>query len=145
MSDLYEQDFFRWANLQAQLLREGRVTEADIDHIAEEIEDLGQNRRKELQNRLAVLLMHLLKWQYQPGLRSRSWKLTIDEQRDQIADHLDENVSLRPTLSASVDRGYHYALLRAEKETGLARQSFPDACPYQAADILDASFLPGEP
>ncbi len=145
MSDLYDHDFFGWTNMQAKLLREGRVTEADLDHIAEEIEDLGKSRRQEMQSRLAVLLTHMLKWQHQPGLRSRSWKLTTEEQRDQIADHLGDNPSLRAMFSASVARGYHYALLRAEKETGLARQSFPAACPYQAADILDASLLPGQP
>ena len=145
MSDLYEADFFGWANLQAKLLREGRVTEADLDHIAEEIEDLGGNRRQELRNRLAVLLLHLLKWQYQPGLRSRSWKLTIEEQRDRITEHLDENPSLRPMLPAAVERGYHYALLRAEKETGLSRTSFPAACLYTPGQVTDAAFLPGEP
>ena len=143
MSDLYEQDFFAWANLQSQLLREGRVTEADLDHIAEEIEDLGKSRREELRNRLAVLLLHLLKWEYQPGHRSRSWQLTLNEQRARIVEHLDEHPSLRPLLGDSIARGYGHALLRAERETGLALSTFPVTCPYREADILDPGFLPG--
>ena len=145
MSDLYESDFHGWATLQAQLLREGRVTEADLHNLAEEINDLAGNRRKELRNRLTVLLMHLLKWQYQPGLRSRSWKLTIDEQRSEATELLDENPSLRPALLASIERGYHYALIRAERETGLPQTSFPATCPYASEQVLDLTFFPGEP
>ncbi len=144
MSDLYEHDFFGWANLQAQLLRDGRVTEADLDHIAEEIEDLAGNRRQELRNRLAMLLLHLLKWEYQPGLRGRFWRSTIVEQRERIVEHLDENPSLKPLLTAAVARGYHYALLRVDRETGLPRTTFPAASPYPPEQVLDPAFFPGE-
>ena len=81
---LYDTDFYAWANEQAALLRAGRLSEADIENIAEEIESMGRSERSELVNRLTVLLVHLLKWRYQPGLRGRSWRLTIEEQRDQL-------------------------------------------------------------
>ncbi len=145
MSDLYDYDFFGWTNLQVQLLREGRIAEVDLDHIAEEIEDLGKSRQQELRNRLAVLLMHLLKWQFQADKRTNSWLSTIREQRKRIAQHLHDNPSLRPLLPESVARGYEYALLRVDRETGLPVETFPLACPYSDDDILDLAFFPGEP
>ena len=143
MSELYERDFHAWAAEQSQLLREGRSAEADLAHIAEEIEDMGRSQRQELRNRLAVLLLHLLKWQYQATLRSRSWQSTVAEQRTRISDHLDENPSLRPGLPDAVATGYRYALLRVDRETGLPQERFPAACPYGEAEILDHAFMPG--
>lgn len=145
MSDLYEQDFHAWASQQSRLLREGRAAEADLDHIAEEIEDIGRSRRQELRNRLAVLLLHLLRWQYQPGLRSRSWQPATVEQRARIAELLAENRSLQPGLPDAVQTGYRYALLRVDRETGLPQDAFPATCPYGDAQILDPAFLPSEP
>ena len=144
MSDLYHHDFHAWANEQTRLLREGRAAEADLDHIAEEIEDMGRNRRQELRNRLAVLCLHLMKWQHQPGLRSRSWRSTIVEQRARIDELLAENPSLRPGLGDAIRTGYRYALLRVDRETGLPQDSFPSTCPYGDAEIFDPGFLPGE-
>ena len=143
MSELYERDFHAWTSEQSHLLREGRADEADLAHIAEEIEDMGRSRRTELRNRLAVLLLHLLKWQYQATLRSRSWQSTIAEQRVRIADHLDENPSLRPGLADAVATGYRYALLRVDWETGLPSERFPATCPYAEAEVLDPGFMPG--
>ena len=145
MSDLYDQDFFGWANQQSQLLREGRVGEADLDHIAEEIEDMGRSRRQELRNRLAILLLHLLKWEHQPARRGRSWRSSIVEQRTRIAEHLAENPSLQPLLAESIGAGYRYALLRIDRETGMPADAFPQTCPYSASEVLSEAFLPGEP
>ena len=145
MSDLYEADFFGWANQQSTLLREGRVAEADLDHIAEEIEDMGRNRRQELRNRLAILLLHLLKWEHQPERRGRSCSSTITEQRARIEQHLRENPSLRPLLPDSIAIGYRYALLRIDRETGQPAEAFPADCPYAAEDVLGDRFLPGAP
>ena len=83
-SATYEQDFFAWTSEQARLLREGRAADADLANIAEELETLGRVQRRELVNRLAVLLQHLLKWSYQPDRQGTSWRLTILEQREAI-------------------------------------------------------------
>ena len=77
----YERDFYAWANEQAALLRAGRLGEADFKHIAEEIESMGKTEKRELVSRLTVLLLHLLKWRFQPELRSANWRLTVEEQR----------------------------------------------------------------
>ncbi|MBV9735409.1 MAG: DUF29 domain-containing protein [Acidisphaera sp.] len=138
----YERDFYAWANRQAALLREGRVVEADLEHIAEEIASMGRAEKRELVSRLAVLLLHLLKWQAQPGLRSNSWRLSIAEQRIRLADHLEDNPSLRPLLPEGLQTAFRLALLRAQRETGLPDQKFPQECPWSAEQAMADGFLP---
>src|ERR1700712_4659540 len=98
---LYDQDFYAWANEQAGLLRAGRLSEADIEHIAEEIESMGRSEKRELVNRLTVVLLHLLKWQFQPVLRGSSWRLTLEEQRNQLEDHIADNPSLKSVVQTA--------------------------------------------
>lgn len=138
----YESDFHAWANEQATLLREGRLAEADVENIAEEIESLGRSEKRELVNRLAVLLTHLLKWQFQPGLRGNGWRGTIREQRRKLAEHLDDNPSLRAGLDDAIARAYKDALGAVRNETGLAEATFPATAPYSPAQIFEAGFLP---
>lgn len=138
----YDSDFYGWATEQAALLREGRLAEADIQHIAEEIDSLGRSEKRELVSRLAVLLTHLLKWQFQPGLRGNSWRLTIEEQRGEVEEHLDDNPSLRPMLAEAIARAYRKAVLAARKETGLPERTFPAKCSYTNAQIFDPAFWP---
>ena len=139
---LYDRDFYGWANEQAGLLRAGRLSEADIDHIAEEIESMGKSERNQLTNRLAVLLAHLLKWQFQPALRGNSWRLTVREQRRWIARVMAQNPSLRPELGAILDDAYGDALLIAERETGLLELAFTPTCPWSFEQILEPDLWP---
>ena len=138
----YDADFYGWATEQARLLRAGRLSEADIENIAEEIESMGRSEKRELINRLTVLLAHLLKWQVQPALRSNSWRLTIVEQRARLAEHLKDNPSLRASLPASFATAYRFALLGAQRETGLSGDAFPAASPWTGAQAMDDGFLP---
>lgn len=142
MSTLYDRDFYAWAKEQATLLRAGDVAAADIEHIAEEIESMGRTEKRELVNRLAVLLLHLLKWQFQPALRGNSWRLSVEEQRYRLADHLDDNPSLRAVVPTALGQAYRLALIEAERETGLARRTFPPECPWSIAQIMDSGFWP---
>ncbi len=139
----YESDFHAWAMEQSRLLRAGRLSEADVGNIAEEIESMGRSEKRELINRLAVLLTHLLKWQVQPALRGNSWRLTIREQRRKIARHLEDNPSLRAGLDGTISAAYGDALLGAQRETGLAESAFPASCPYAVEQVVGADFLPG--
>jgi len=141
-SSAYESDFYAWAGEQAGLLRAGRLSEADIGNIAEEIESMGRSEKRELINRLSVLLTHLLKWQFQPALRGNSWRLTIQEQRRKIARHLEDNPSLRASLADAIADAYGDALLGAQRETGLAESAFPETCSYAPEQITAAHFLP---
>ena len=127
---LYDRDFYAWANEQATLLRAGKLSDADVENIAEEIESMGRAERNELTNRLAVLLGHLLKWELQPERRGRSWVLTIREQRRQVARNIKQNPSLRPQLGEIVADAYGDAVLAAQRETELPEEAFPAECPW---------------
>ena len=139
---LYDRDFYGWANEQATLLRAGKLFAADIVHIAEEIESMGRSEQDQLESRLIVLLLHLLKWQFQPGLHGNSWRLSIKEQRRKISRHLKRNPSLKSVLSESVNDAYGDALIEAERETGLPEQTFPAECPWTFAQFMAEDFWP---
>ena len=142
MSATYDTDFYAWANEQAALLRSGKLAEADIEHIAEEIESMGRTEKRELVNRLAALITHLLKWKFQPNLRSRSWRLTIKEQRNAVADHMADNPSLKSKTDEAMTRAYGGAVIEAAKETGIDEDGFPGACPWTFDEATDAEFWP---
>jgi hypothetical protein len=139
---LYDSDFHAWAHEQASLLRAGRLSEADIENIAEEIESMGRSEKRELVNRLTVLLSHLLKWRYQPGLRSRSWTLTIEQQRLRLDKHLAENPSLKSRLDEAMADAFQDARIDAERETRLPRSVFPSSCPFTFDEAMNPDFWP---
>ena len=143
-NSLYERDFYAWANEQAALLRAGKLDSADIENIAEEIESMGRSEKRELNSRLRVLLMHLLKWRHQPMLRSKSWSNTIAAQRDDIVDHLADNPSLKDKLPEVLTSAYRKAILDAAAETGIDSSTFPSTCPWTYDQIMDAAFWPEE-
>jgi Domain of unknown function DUF29 len=138
----YQTDFFAWTEEQARLLRGGELSLIDAENIAEEIESLGRSDRRELENRLTVLLMHLLKWQRQPELRSKSWSATIREQRRQIEKLLHDSPSLRPFVNEAHGRAYAEAREDAVEETGLPEADFPAESPFTVDDVLSRAFLP---
>jgi len=120
VKDLYEQDFFEWTVRNASLLRAGRLAEADLEHIAEEMEDMGKSSRHELRSRLRVLLSNLLKWKFQAGRRGRSWKATIRVQRDELVNLLQQMPSLRHYLGRPVAPGLHSGCGRSDRRDGSA-------------------------
>lgn len=142
-SPLYERDFHAWAIEQAALLRGGRLSDADILHIAEEIESMGKTEKRELVSRLTVLLLHLLKWQIQPGRRGASWRVSIENARDDIADHLADNPSLKPQVGAAIVAAYRRARRQAAAETKLDEAGLPATCPWTFDQIADEAFWPG--
>jgi len=138
----YDQDFHAWTQRTAALLRAGRFEEADIEHVAEEIGDMGRREVRELNSRVPILLAHLLKWQTQSDQRSPSWRSTITVQRLELEALLGQSASLRPKLESGLQDNYARAVKRAAAETGLATDRFPPACPYRVAQILDEDFPP---
>jgi hypothetical protein len=142
ITTLYEQDFWLWTQTMAQALKSGNFSQLDLENLAEEVESLGRSDRRELQSRLTVLLMHLIKWQFQPEMRSGSWKGTLREQRRRIRMVLKDSPSLKPFLADSIDDCYDNAREQAADETGLAVTTFPVSCPYAIEDVLNAEFLP---
>ena|ERR1022692_2070748 len=142
LQELYDKDFVLWAEETARLLRAGAIDDLDIENLAEEIESIGRKDRRELRRRLKVLLSHLLKWQFQAAKRSISWESTIFEQREEIAEVLDESPSLRRTMPAGLSKAYPSARKAAAIETGMLIKNLPPTCPYSLEQVLDESFLP---
>jgi uncharacterized protein DUF29 len=139
---LYEQDFYAWAQQQATLIRQGKWHYIDREHVAEEIEALSRRERHALRSRLIVLLMHLLKWRYQPDWQTPSWRYTIRDQQLDVADLLADSASLRNEGATVLTAAYQRARLRAANETRLPEVTFPDICPWTFAQVLDDTFWP---
>jgi hypothetical protein len=152
ISNLYDKDFLAWIEATAQLLKQGKLSELDIENLIEEVEDLAKSEKRQLKNRLRVLLMHLLKWQHQPDFRSypetdnnwiqSSWSRTIIEQRDSIKDLLSDSPSLYNYLSENLAESYSKARSNAARETHLEISVFPKDCPYTESEILNEEFWP---
>lgn len=138
---LYERDFAAWAESQAQALRAGRLDALDLAHLAEEIGDLSNRERDAIESHLETLVMHLLKWRYQPDRRSRSWEATIKVARRNIAKLLRRSPSLRRELPASLNEIYPNARIRAGAATNLPDDTFPDTCPF-TQDQVTGDWMP---
>lgn len=141
-TNLHDQDFYAWTRNQANLLRAGRFSELDVAHLIEEMEDIGDSIHRQLESRLEILLMHLLKWKYQPNLTGKSCSLTIAEQRRRIAKLLRKNPSLRAELQDTLTDAYEDARHSAMLETGLPLETFPEQCPFSLEPTLTPEFLP---
>jgi hypothetical protein len=138
----YDEDFYAWTVEQARLLREGEFAQIDIENVAEELESMGRGDKREIESRLTVLLVHLLKWQFQPAHRSSGWSGTIREQRRRIEKLLRESPSLRPMPAEALAEAYADAREDAAEETGLGEDAFPAECPFTAEEVLARGFMP---
>jgi hypothetical protein len=138
----YEGDLSRWIAEQVAALRESRWADLDWENLAEEVESVGRNDRRELISRLEVLLAHLLKCMFQPARRTRSWDQSIREQRDEIAKLIARSPSLRPLLRKSFDSAYSHAVSIAERDTGLAETHFPPKAPFTLQRALSPQYWP---
>jgi len=141
-AQLYDTDFYGWIQNQADSLRLRSLSALDYDNLIEEIESMGKSLQRELTSRLEVLFCHLLKWQFQPKFKGTSWELTIDEQREKIAELLADNPSLRAKLGDSIARGYKHGKRAAMKETGIDQSSFPALCPWTFEQMMSPDFWP---
>lgn len=141
---LYESDVVAWAAEQARLLRAGRFDQLDIEHIAEEVEDVGKSEQRELASRMAVLLAHLLKWRFQPERRGASWETTIRTRRSSIERRLRRTPSLAVSLRDPEwwADAWDDALDSATRETGIA--DLPRSCPWALEQVLDQAWLPAD-
>lgn len=140
----YETDVIAWANEQAAFIRSGRFDLLDLEHIADEIEDVGKSERRELRNRMAVLLAHLLKWQFQPERRGNSWQRTIKTQRKEVASCITDTPSLKADVSNPEwwEKVWADTLTIATKETGFDFDAFPEECPWKYQEIVNLDFWP---
>lgn len=140
--NINQKDFYGWTQQQISLLRSRRFNEIDLENLIEEMESMGNSELRELESRLTVLLMHLLKWQYQANLQTRSWVLTIKEQRRRIVKRLQQSPSLKSKLNDVIVDAYDLARGDAADETGLSESTFPIECPWTYTQIVDMEFWP---
>lgn len=141
---LYDTDYYQWTKEQAAALAAGHLGELDLMNLAEEIESLGKNDWRELSSRLEILVMHLLKWRYQPEMRrqGQSWSSTIFTQRREIAKLLVQSPSLRRQVQAQIEEDYAAARYLAADETGLPLTTFPETCEWSEEEVMDDDFYP---
>ncbi|NER49554.1 MAG: DUF29 domain-containing protein [Symploca sp. SIO1A3] len=139
---LYEQDYVSWLETTAHLLREGKLNQLDLAHLAEELEDMGKREKRSVESNLEVILMHLLKYQYQPELRSNSWRFTILEHRDRLEKLFRDSPSLKPFFESVFEACYTRARKKAAVETGLSLELFPSSSPFTLDETLNPDFLP---
>lgn len=139
-NNLYEQDFSLWIQQTVQHLKESHFHQIDMQNLIEEVESMGKREKRELKIRLIILLMHLLKWQYQPEKRSESWRSTITEQRIYIEGLLEDSPSLKVLTLEVFEACYQKARLKASEETGIKLNFFPKESPFTLEETLTSSF-----
>jgi hypothetical protein len=138
----YDTDYLRWLEEQTRHLRAGNFGQLDREHLAEELDGMSRSERRQLRNRLIVLVLHLLKMQCQPERHSRSWDVTVITQRVDIKLLLKDSPSLGPTLAVTLGEIYDTARREAAQETGLALTCFASTCPFTLEQILDDEYWP---
>lgn len=141
-ANLYKADYLRWVETTIEKLKDRDFANVDWENLIDEIGDLARNERRTLSENLTVLLVCLLKWKYQPQLRSGSWKGRMVELRHYIRDDIEDSPSLEPYLEEVFNEGYEDAIEQAVAATGLPPETFPQACPYSISEVLDTSFFP---
>ena len=141
-TSLYDQDLSAWAAHNAQLLRKGQFNDLDIEHLIEELDDMGKSEKRGIYSHQKVLLMHLLKWQLQPAKQTSSWRYTIRNARRELKYLIDDNPSLKNFPQIKLQSAYKDAVIMAAGETGLDEQEFPSICPYTVEQLLDEEWLP---
>lgn len=142
VKSLYDSDFYQWALYNANLIKQGNFAEVDIENIVEELEGMSRSEKKELRNRLVVLITHLLKWQYQPDKRSESWNSTINTQRKHIKLLLEDSPSLKYSIDIVIEKAYAQAQEDFEDETGIDKDILPETCLYTFEQIMGRKFKP---
>lgn len=142
ISQLYDRDFYLWIEETLKLLRENKLAEIDVANLIEEIEDMGKSQKQAVRSNLIVLLMHLLKYQYQPEKQSGSWKYTIREHRRRLIEAFEDSPSLRNYLTEVFDKCYQNARKEAADETELSLNTFPNESPFTIEQTLEEDFLP---
>ena len=137
LKTLYKTDFNLWLDETANLLREGKLNQLDIENLLEEIEGMSRSEKDAKISNLIRVLQHLLKWHYQSEKRSASWSYTIYEHSRRLNKAFKNSPSLKRYFTEIFDESYQEAKKAASLETGLSLSIFPTDCPYSHADVLN--------
>ena len=141
-AELYEQDVYAWAQATAELIRAGKWHEVDAASVAEEVESVGASEYRAVSSAIYQILVHLLKWRYQPRRRGRSWQSSLVEHRNRVPRGLRRAPSLAQEMPAMILEEYPAACRKASVQTGLPLSTFPETCPWTPEQVLDADFWP---
>ncbi|MDJ1178216.1 DUF29 domain-containing protein [Roseofilum sp. BLCC_M91] len=142
LCDLYDRDYYLWLETTSQLLRNRQLDRIDLEHLAEELEDMGKSEKRAIESNLEILLMHLLKYQYQPEKQTNSWRYTIYEHRDRIQKAFRDSPSLTNYFNQIFEGCYAKARQRAAIETGMNIDEFPELCPFSIDQTLNSDYWP---
>jgi hypothetical protein len=140
LADLYEADETAWLDAMAELIRHGRVADLDYPHLMEYLEDMAKRDRREVSSRMAILIVHVLKWIHQSEKRTKSWQRTVVVQRQELARILQSG-TLRNHAEAVLAEAYADAVEQAAAETGLEEETFPATCPWTLDQLLSPDIL----
>ncbi|MBC7971162.1 MAG: DUF29 domain-containing protein [Verrucomicrobia bacterium] len=141
-AQLYDHDFYLWLEETARLLRNGELAKLDIENLLEEIEGMSRSAKQAVESNLEVVLMHLLKYQYQPKRRSNSWRFTLLEHRSRLSKDFGDSPSLRSHFAQTFNKSYQQARKLAAAETGLPIETFPPDSPFTSEQTLNEDYLP---
>ncbi len=141
-TDLYDRDYYLWLSHTAQLIKEGKFSEVDAANLIEEIEDMGRSEKRAVKSNLVIVLLHLLKYKYQPAKRTNSWKSSIREHRRRLRDDFKVSPSLKRHFEEVFDECYQDGRAQAADETGLPRDAFPPLSPFTSDQVLNPDYLP---
>ena len=139
---LHEADFYNWTIEAARVLKQQRPANIDWEGLVEELEDLGISQERALQSHLRVLLTHLLKWVYEPARRSKSWRISIENARDEVRELLDRNPGLSPKITSICNGAYRKARRDAASETDFDEDAFPPTLLWSYDQVMDDNFWP---
>jgi hypothetical protein len=140
--NMYEKDLYLWGQEHINLLKQGRLNEIDIEHLIEEIEDMGRSQQHVIYSHQVNLIMHLLKWDYQSNIQSHSWKISILNARISISRLIKTTPSLQESPLKNLNDAYEDARELASNETGIDIKKLPKICPYTIEEILNKNWLP---
>ena len=141
-TDLYDRDYYLWLSHTAQLISEGKFDEVDAVNLIEEIEDMGRSEKRAVKSNLIIVLLHLLKYKYQPEKRTNSWKSSIREHRRRLRDDFKASPSLKQYMTEVFDECYQDGKAQAADETGLPLDTFPTESPFNPTEALNPDYLP---
>jgi hypothetical protein len=140
-ANLYDRDYYLWLTHTAQLIKEGKFSEVDVANLIEEIEDMGRSEKRAVKSNLIIVLLHLLKYKYQPAKRTNSWKSSIREHRRRLRDDFQTSPSLKRYFEEVMEECYQDAREQAADETGLSLDTFPTESPFSTSEVLNPDFL----
>ncbi|VXD19232.1 DUF29 domain-containing protein [Planktothrix paucivesiculata] len=144
ITSLYDQDFYLWLQTNINVLKQGKFAEVDLENLLEELESMGRSEKNALKSNLRILVMHLLKYKYQPEKRTNSWRYTITEHRQRLQDTFKTSPSLYRFFEEIFNESYQNARKLASDETGLSINLFPPESPFTVEEVLNPDFLPPE-